>query len=158
MRLTLRTVKPQRETQPENRDTTRYVRKHWSIFVVYYVATSVALGVGMAAAMALFLALDPSRHGNRKPIPVHGVLIFSIGTLGVVSAITFLIQLISGPFVFTKDVVCRKCHMRLQVERIAFFTGRYSRPPRCECGGKIEPAFLWKPDVHRCNPSGSGWA
>ena len=25
--------------------------------------------------------------------------------------------------------------------------GRYSRSPRCECGGPIEPAFLWKPGV-----------
>jgi hypothetical protein len=146
MKIVLKTVGQANEEQPKSRDTTKYVRRNWIIFAAYYVAASLTLGLGIAAVMFLFLVLGISKHGRRKPIPVHNALIFSIALLSVVSAIIFLIQLISGPFVLTKDVVCRKCHTRLKVNRIAFFTGRYSRPPRCECGGKIEPAFLWEPE------------
>jgi len=149
MNLAFKTVEQRSDRQPENRDTTKYVRKNWSIFVAYYVVTSLAVGLGIAVALFVFAVLGISKRGNHKPIPVHNSLIFSMAILGVVSVITFFLQLISGPFVFTKDVVCKKCHTRLKVNRIAFFTGRYSRPPRCECGGKIEPAFLWKPDVSR---------
>jgi hypothetical protein len=157
MKFVLKAVNPKGEAQPANRDTTRYVRKHWSIFLAYYVVTSVAVGVGLGAAMLVFAALNVSTRGSHKPIPVHGALIFSLAILGVVSAITFLVQLVSGPFVFTRDVVCQKCHTRLRVKRVAFFTGRYSRPPRCDCGGKIEPAFLWKREAARRTPSGSRW-
>ncbi len=145
MEIVLKTVGQTNEERLKDLDTRKYVRKSWIIFTAYYVATSLAVGLGIAATMFLFLALDDSKRGKHKPIPVHHALIFSMAFLGVVSAIAFLIQLISGPFVFTKDVVCRKCHTRLKVNRIVFFTGKYMRPPRCECGGKIEPAFLWKP-------------
>ncbi len=47
MKFVLKTVK-QSQRQPENRDPTRYVRKHWSLFVAYYVATSVTIGIGIA--------------------------------------------------------------------------------------------------------------
>jgi hypothetical protein len=146
MKLVLKTVEQKSENQPANRDTTQYVRKNWSIFLAYYVVASLAVGLGIAMAMFLFAVLGISKRGNRKPLPIHNSLMFSMALLGTLSAILFLVQLITGPFVFTKDVVCRKCHTRLKVNRIAFFTGKYSRPPRCECGGKIEPAFLWKPD------------
>lgn len=146
MKIVLKTVGQTKEEQPKNLDTTKYARKNWIIFATYYVAASLAVGLGLAAAMFLSLALGGSTHGKRTPIPVPDALSFSMAFLGAVSVIMFLIQLITGPFVFTKDVVCRKCHTRLKVKRIAFFTGRYSRPPRCECGGKIEPTFLWKPE------------
>ena len=145
----LKTVDQISEPQPENHDTTKYVRKNWSIFVAYYVVSSLAVGLGIAVAMFVFAVLGVWKHGNPKPMPVHHSLIFSMAILGVVFVITFFLQLIGGPFVFTKDVVCKKCHTRLRVNRIAFFTGKYSRPPRCECEGKIEPAFLWQPDVSR---------
>ncbi len=147
MKFALTTVGHRSEKQPESRDTRRYVRRHWSIFLGYYFVTSFAVGFGIAATMFLFLALGLSKHGTHKPVPVHAAVIFSSAVLGTVFVVTFLIQLMSGPFVFTTDVVCRKCHTRLRVGRVAFFTGRYARPPRCGCGGKIEPAFLWMPQV-----------
>ena len=149
MKFVLKTVDQKSEKQPENQETTQYVRKNWSIFVAYYVVTSLAVGFVIAAALFPFLTLDHSKQGKHKPIPVHDALLYSLVSMGVVSAVAFLIQLISGPFVFTKDVVCRKCHRRMKVSRIAFFTGRYRRPPKCECGGNIEPAFLWEPNVSR---------
>jgi hypothetical protein len=149
MKFVLKTVEQKSGKQPANHDTTEYVRKNWSIFVAYYLVTSLAVGLGIAVAMFVFAVLGISKHGNHRPLPVHDSFILAMAILGVVSGVTFFIQLISGPVVFTKDVVCRECHTRLKVNRIAFFTGKYSRPPRCECGGKIEPAFLWKPDVSR---------
>lgn len=149
MKFVLKTVAQKSERQPENHDKTQYVRKNWSIYVAYYVLTSLAVGLGIGAALFIFALFDGSNHGKQKPIPVHAPFLFLMAIAGVLSAITFFIQLVTGPFVFTKDVVCKNCHTRLKVNRIAFFAGKYSRPPRCECGGKIEPAFLWKPDVSR---------
>ena len=145
MNLAFKAVGRINEQQPKILETTKYVRKDWVIFAAYYAASSSAVGLGVAATMFLFAALGVSKHGNHKPMPIHAAWVFSVAIFAVVSAIAFLIQLIGGPFVFTKDVVCRKCRARLKVNRIAFFTGKYSRPPRCNCGGKIEPAFLWKP-------------
>jgi len=146
MKFALKTVK-QSEKPSENRDMKLYVRKNCGTFAAYYAVTSLVAGFAIAAAVFLFIVSDQSKHGKHKSIPINGALLYFLVVLGVLAAITFLIQLITGPFVFTKDVVCRKCHRRLRVNRIAFFTGKYSRPPRCECGGKIEPAFLWKPDI-----------
>ena len=74
-------------------------------------------------------------------MPVHNSLIFSTAILGVVSVITFFIQLICGPLVFTKDVVCKKCHTRLKVNRIAFFAGRYSVRQDANAAGKSSRHF-----------------
>jgi hypothetical protein len=149
MRFVLKTVRQTDQEQPQNRETTKYVRKNWVVFVAYYAATSLALGFGLSAMIFIYLVLGVGGHGQHqhKPVPIHNALLFSMAILGVLSASIFLIELVSGPFVFTKDVVCRKCHTRLKVNRVPFFTGKYSRPPKCECGGKIDPAFLWKPDV-----------
>jgi len=130
---------------PPDRDPTKYVRKHWLIFAAYYAATSSAVGLGIVVMLVLSSALHNSKHGKLKPIHIHSALMFSLAVLGMVSVVIFLIQLISGPFVITKDVVCKKCHTRWRVDRIPFFRGKYSRPPKCECGGHVEPAFLWTP-------------
>ena len=155
MNFELRTAGKTDQEQPQNRDTTKCVRKNWVVFAAYYATTSMTLGFGLSAMMFLFLVLGARGRSNHNPVPVHSALPFSMAVFGVVSAIIFLIELVSGPFVITKDVVCRKCRTRLRVNRIAFFTGRYSRPPRCECGGKIEPAFLWKADVSRLDSTGN---
>ena len=146
MKIVLKTVEPANEDQPKNPVTTKYIRKNWIIFASYHIAASFAVGLSIAVAMFVFAVLGASKRGKHEPMPIHDALIFSMAFLIFVSAITLLIQLISGPLVFTKDVVCRKCHARMKVNRIEFFRGRYSRPARCECGGKIEPAFLWKPE------------
>lgn len=153
MKLVLKTIERTGAGQPENRDTTPYVRKNWGIFVAYYAATSSALGFVIVAALSLFVFFDHPPDGRHPRMPVHETWLFVLAVMGVISASTFLIQLVSGPFVFTKDVVCRKCHTRLRVNRIAFFAGKYSRPPKCECGGSIEPAFLWRPDSSTLDPA-----
>ena len=146
MKFALATVGQTTEKQSPSFDPTKYVRKNWLIFAAYDLATSLVVGLSIVAMLFLFSALDDSEHGKHKPVPVHDALLYSVAILGVLVAILFLAQLITGPFVFTKDVVCKRCHTRLRVNRVAFFTGKYSRPPRCKCGGKIEPAFLWKPE------------
>jgi hypothetical protein len=145
MKYGLKTVLQNGDQPPENRDPTEYVRKNWSVFLAYDLVTSVALGFLIPAAFSLFSVFDHSKRPVRKPVPVHDALLYTLAIMGVLSVFLFLIQVITGPFVFTKDVVCKKCHTRLRVNRIAFFAGKYSRPPKCDCGGKIEPAFLWKP-------------
>lgn len=127
-------------------DPTKYVRRNWSIFVAYYLGTSLALGIGLMAGMLGIELSKASKGARRNPLPAHNPMELLAVVAGFLSAVIFLIQLATGPFVFTTDVVCRKCHGRLRVRRIPFLAGKYSRPPRCHCGGKIEPAFLWKPE------------
>jgi len=70
MRLVLKRVERKSAKQPENHDTTKYVRKNWSIFVAYYVVTSLAVGLAIAVAMFAFAVLGISRRGNDKSMPV----------------------------------------------------------------------------------------
>jgi hypothetical protein len=130
-----------------NRDTTKYVRRNWIAFAAYYAAASLAAGLCIAGSMFLFAVLGLSKH--ERPMPVHEALTCLLVFLVGVSVVAFLIQLISGPFVLTKDAVCKKCRTRLKLNRIDFFRGRYARSSRCGCGGGIEPALLWKPQ-DRC--------
>ena len=130
---------------PDGRDPTPYVRKGWNVFVAYDLATS--LVVSLVISAALFLAFVFDKDSAHKAVSIHGAMQYTLFVMGVLAAFMFLIQLVGGPFVFTKDVVCRKCHRRFRAKKISFFTGKYSRPPRCVCGGKIDPAFLWEPDV-----------
>jgi hypothetical protein len=134
-------------------DPTQYVRKNWGVFALYYLGTSLALGICLTAIMFGVEVSKASEDATRKPLPAHNPVGFLITMAGVVSVPIILVQLVTGPFVFTRDVVCRTCRRRLKVKRIAFFAGRYSRPPRCECGGKIEPAFLWRPEIAERNAS-----
>ena len=117
-------------------ESPQFVRKHWSFVVAYIVIASFAVGLMVAIMMFLFSHLD-SKH---RPMTIHFGLIFT----GVVSAVVFVIQLISGPLVFTKDVVCRTCHRQQRLDHIPFLAGKYYRQPRCECGGDFEPALFWK--------------
>jgi hypothetical protein len=147
MKIVLKTAAQPNAEQPKNHDTIKYVRKSWRVYAVYYVCTSLVVGLGLTAVMFGFAVFGGSGHGKHKPLPDHAPILFLTTVVAVLSTIVFLIELATGPFVFTKDVVCKECHTRLKVKRIAFFAGKYSRPPKCECGGKIEPAFLWAPEV-----------
>src|ERR1019366_7067401 len=46
MKIALTTVGQTDEEQPKNRDTTKYVRKSWTIFAASYVVASLAVGFG----------------------------------------------------------------------------------------------------------------
>jgi hypothetical protein len=146
MKFAIKTVAQADNAQPGNRDATLYVRKGWAAYGGYYVVSSIAVGIGVTAAMLLFAVFDHSKRSKSRPLPAHAPLLFLSTVAGALSAVVFLVQLASGPFVFTKDVVCRKCRIRQQAKRVAFFSGPYSRTPKCACGGKLEPAILWKPE------------
>jgi hypothetical protein len=138
MKLVLKTQPS--EQQPKG-DPTRYVRKSWSVHLGYYLLTSLASGVAITAALLLIALFEHERNEF-----FAGYARFLMASAGVLAVIPFFIQLVSGPFVLTRDVVCRTCRSRSQVNRIAFFKGKHVPPVRCACGGKIEPAFLWTPD------------
>lgn len=159
MRLVLTRVEQAGQEQAEGPDGGKYVRKGLIVFSAYYGLASLAVGAGIAGAMFTLALFGVLGRDNQRPMPAHDLLWFALVLLSVVSAISLIIQLASGPLVFTKDVVCKRCHTRLRVNRIAFFSGKYTRPPRCGCGGRIEPAFLWKPAVARSpqNSEQSSW-
>jgi hypothetical protein len=142
MKLALKTVAQNNVRQP---DSARYVRKSWSVYLAYYLLMSAAIGIAITTALLLIALLEDSTPGRNEFFT--GYARFLIGSAGVLAAIPFLIQLVSGPFVLTRVVVCTECCRRSKVNRIAFFKSKYSPPVRCECGGKIEPAFLWKLDA-----------
>jgi hypothetical protein len=114
------------------------VRRHWSFVVAYIIVASLAVGVLLAIMMFLFSFID-SKH---RPMSIHFAFIF----MWVVSAAVFIIQLISGPLVFTRAVVCQTCHRQQRLDRIPFWAGKYYRTPKCDCGGDFEPALFWKPE------------
>jgi hypothetical protein len=146
MKVVLTRVEQAEQERHEDCEAAKYVRKNWIIFLAYYAVASLAVGAGIAGAMFALAFFGVLGHDNQKPMPVHDVFLFALLLLGAVCVISFIVQLATGPLVFTRDVVCKKCHSRLRVNRIAFLSGKYTRPPRCGCGGRIEPAFLWKPD------------
>jgi hypothetical protein len=141
MKLALKTIA---QSDARQRDSARYVRKGWSVYLAYYLVISAAIGIAITAALLLIAFLDDSTSGRNDFF--SGYARFLIASAGVLAAIPFLIQLVSGPFVLTRIVVCRRCCMRSKVKRIAFFKSKHAPPVRCECGGRIEPAFLWKLD------------
>lgn len=131
------------DRQTTRGDATTYVRKPWIVIAAYKAAASFAVGVGMGLAMVAVAAVS-LQDGQHKPLHAGPAFGLFVAMLVLVSVTSLVIQLISGPFVFTRDVICKRCHRRFQARRIPFFCGRYSRPPKCECGGKFEPAVLWK--------------
>lgn len=141
--------------ESKDRDGVKYVRKHWMIFAAYYFGASLIVGLGIAAMMFVFAVLGLSKRADHKPMPVDKAFFLAMGFLIAVTVIIFFIQLISGPLVFTRDVVCRKCRMRQRMKGVPFFGGKRSRANRCECGGKVAPACLWKADVSNPDSTGS---
>jgi hypothetical protein len=121
------------------------VRKSGWAIALYDAAVSLSLGAALALFMSVFILGSLSSASSPRPLAIAPVLKFSIGVMAVVALVCFTIQLIAGPFVLTRDVVCRTCHTRRRADRIPFFRGRFQGPTRCPCGGEFEPAVLWRP-------------
>lgn len=122
------------------RQSPQLVRRHWSFVFTYIVIASVVVGFGLAAMMFLYLSIRGKNSLSSNPALFHIWLIIA----SVFSAVVFVVQLITGPSVFTKDMVCRTCHRQQNIGRIPFFAGKGYRQPQCECGGDLEPALFWK--------------
>jgi hypothetical protein len=101
-----------------------------------------SLVVGFFLTVMIFLC--SFFRGTHSSMSIHAASLISLFIMGVISGAVFIIQLISGPLVFTKDVVCQVCHRQQKLGRIPFFQGKYYRQPKCECGGDLEPAFFWE--------------
>jgi MFS superfamily sulfate permease-like transporter len=114
----------------------QFVRKHWSIILAYMVFASFATGLIVATIIALCSFMD-----NSQSLP--GV--FLGGVMGVSSVVAFVIQLLTEPLVFTKNVICETCHRKQKLARIPFFAMQGYRQPKCDdCGGDLDPAFFWE--------------
>jgi len=113
------------------------VRKHWSIVILYCIATSAIIGSGFAVVpfVSLFFYY-------RFPFLEAGQI--ALWIFGAISSGMFAIQIIGAPFVLTRDVVCRTCHKRIKLDREPLMGGKYYSVPKCECEGDFEPAYFWK--------------
>ena len=108
----------------------------------HYAFTSSVIGFIFAASQFLIYISNP--HGTHKHVNVPGGAYTSFIIMVFLSVVIFIIQLIGGPFIFTKEVICRKCQSRQKLDRIPFFAGKGYRQPSCSCGGKWEPASFWE--------------
>ena len=115
----------------------QFVRKHWSIIILYCVLTSAAIGLSFAVVPFVMLFCY-------YRFPFVEAFHIALGIFGVISSPMFVIQFIGEPFVLTRDVVCRRCHKRITLEREPLMGGKFYRLPDCECGGDFEPAYFWK--------------
>ena len=113
------------------------VRKHWSIVILYCIATSAVIGSGFAVVPFISLFFY-----YRFPFPE--VFHFVLLTFGPIFLGMFAIQITGAPFVLTRDVVCRTCHKRIKLDREPLMGGKHYSVPKCECGGDFEPAYFWK--------------
>lgn len=117
-------------------ESPQFIRKHWAFVVAYIFIASLCIGFIFAVMMVLYSFLC----ATRSPITINAALVI----MGVVSVAVSVMQLIFGPLIFTKDVVCRTCHRQQRLNHIPFLTGQRFRQPGCDCGGDLEPALFWK--------------
>jgi hypothetical protein len=120
----------------------RLVRRHWSFVLAYTVVAALAVGFGL---MLGFLVFEGSQH-SRTHVPLHDRSVFFLISGGVISFAVFVIQVLTGPLVFTRNVVCKTCCRPRKLHQAPFFVGsRNYRMPKCDdCGGKLEAAIFWK--------------
>jgi hypothetical protein len=119
----------------------QYVRKHWIIIILYCVLASAAIGFSFAVVPFVLLTFY-----YRFPVLETSHIALWIG--GVISAGMFIIQFVGEPFVLTRDIICRKCHKRIRLDREPLMRDKHYRVPNCECGGDFEPAYFWRLESH----------
>ena len=112
-------------------------RRHWTFVIAYCLVISLLIGI-FPGAVYFFSVIQ-----GKSKFDLHVLLIF----MAIVSAVFFVIQLFAGPFVLSRDVVCRDCHKRQQLRRNPLLAGRGYHVPACDCGGDLEPAIFWKPEA-----------
>lgn len=115
------------------------IRKHWTFILAYYIATSIGIGITFASFLLLVALV------RRNPMSIHDGLHLSFIFAAICSPAAFAVQVIVGPIIFTKSVICATCHSPQTLNRNPLFAPRGYRVPRCEnCGGDLEPSFFWK--------------
>ena len=124
----------------EMESRTRLVRRHWSFVLAYSVVAALVVGFGLML-IVMFL---PASRDPRVRITIHMRLVFYLISASVVSFAIFVIQVLTGPLVFTCNVVCKTCCRPRKLYRSPFFAIR-GRLPKCEdCGGELEAGIFWK--------------
>jgi len=120
----------------------RLVRRHWSFVLAYTIAAALAVGFGLSFGLLVYLVM----RGVGEPFTFHDGLVVYLVIAIVISLAVFVIQVLTGPLVFTRNVVCKTCCRPRRLNRTPFFVGdRYYRMPKCdECGGELEAAIFWK--------------
>jgi len=120
----------------------RLVRRHWSFVLAYTILAALAVGCGLPFGLLVY----PVKHGSGAPITFHDRLVVFLPMAGVISLTVFVIQVFSGPLVFTRNVICKTCCRPRKLRRAPFFVGSRSyRMPKCDdCGGELEAAVFWR--------------
>jgi len=122
----------------------RLVRRHWSFVLAYTIVAALAVGFGLPVGLLVF----PVKRGVGGQVTFHERLVFYLMFGGAISLALFVIQVFAGPFVFTRNVVCKMCCRPRKLYRAPFFRGRGLvgyRIPKCDdCGGEMEAAIFWK--------------
>jgi hypothetical protein len=117
------------------KDKPQLVRKKRSFVVAYCIITSLFLGF-ILPTQAILLACAGSSISFGFTLP------FVWAFTGVMSVVIFIMQLVFGPIVITRKVVCKRCHTSRTLARIPFLVGG-RRMPLCDCGGEFETALFW---------------
>jgi hypothetical protein len=121
-------------------ETPQLVRKHWSFIIAYCIVTSLTIGFIFSSLICLSWIM----RGGVQAVSNYWALHLWLIIAGVISLVLLLIQLFTGEFIFTRDVVCQTCHRRQKLNRIPLFASKWYRVPQCECGGDLETAFFWE--------------
>ena len=123
-------------------ETPRLVRKNWSFVLAYTVVAALAVGFGMMLGLLFY----PDKRGSGARVTFHDRLVIYLIFSGVISFGVFLIQVLKGPLVFTRNVVCKTCCRPRKLYRAPLFEGRRGyRMPKCDdCGGELEAAIFWR--------------
>jgi hypothetical protein len=120
----------------------RLVRRHWSFVLAYTVVAALAVGFGLMLGLMIF----PGNRLSHAHLTFHDRFIFFLIFGSVISLAVFVIQVLTGPLVFTRNVVCKTCCRPRKLYRAPFFVGgRGYRMSKCDdCGGELEAAIFWK--------------
>lgn len=103
------------------------------------MAVSLVVSCLITVAMMFFSFVQRNKWANTQAAWPIALIIF-----GAISSVPFFIQLFTGPFVLTKEMVCRKCRRQTQLDRNPFLAGKGYQLPECECGGELETAFVYR--------------
>ena len=111
--------------------------------LAYTVGAALLVGFGLVLGFMVYIGI---RHSGTHA-PFHDRLVFFLIFGGVISFAVFVIEVLTGPLVFTRNVVCKTCCQPRKLRRAPFFAGRGYRMPKCDdCGGELEAAIFWRED------------
>ena len=127
-------------------DTRSYARRSVALVAAYEVAASLVVALCVATVLGGLALAGAFQKDGEKPISPHDAIGGAVFMFVLIAIAGWVAQWFAGPFAFTRDVVCRTCRTRQRARRIPFFAGRRITAGRCACGGRFEPAMLWRPE------------